>query len=214
MKTEYLSIPAITNVEKETRNGHSACIIWLTGLSGAGKSTIAANTEKELFALGIYTHILDGDNLRTGISNGLSFSPDGRSENIRRTSEVAKLFNDAGIVVITALISPYTKDRDMARAIIGIDRFIEVFVDAPIDCCIVRDPKGLYKKAIAGTIPVFTGISDVYEHPEHPALHLHTQISSITECVRTLTDIVIQKTALESNDTSGIIIGRVGLHHS
>lgn len=149
--------------------------IWLTGLSGAGKSTIANLTEKFLLDSGICTFILDGDHVRTGLCADLDFSREGRKENIRRVSEVAKLFNQAGIVVITAFISPFVADREQAKSIIGVDRFLEVFVDAPLECCMQRDVKGLYEKARIGLISSFTGVSDVYEPPQSPDIRLFTE---------------------------------------
>jgi len=147
--------------------------LWLTGLSGSGKSTVARQLERELTDMGHACTILDGDNVRHGLNRDLGFSAEDRSENIRRVSEVASLFNDAGIIVITAFISPYCADRQQAREIIG-ERFVEVFVDTPLDICEARDPKGLYKKARAGEIPQFTGITDPYEAPEKPELILPT----------------------------------------
>jgi bifunctional enzyme CysN/CysC len=166
--------------------GQKGITLWLTGLSGSGKSTIAKQLEKSLVESGHAAFILDGDNIRHGLNRDLGFGAEDRSENIRRISEVAKLFNQAGIIVITAFISPYQKDRAGARAIIGSGRFVEVFVDAPIEVCESRDPKGLYKKARAGEIPNFTGISDPYEAPENPEIHLKTSLLSLEESVEKL----------------------------
>jgi adenylylsulfate kinase len=157
--------------------------IWLTGLSGAGKSSIALELERRLVGSGHRCIVLDGDNVRRGLNRDLGFSPDARKENIRRIAEVAKLFNDAGLFVITALISPYREDRDNARAVIGADWFIETYLDADLSICERRDPKGLYAKARAGLIPDFTGISAPYEMPHSPALTLATGERSIDECV-------------------------------
>ena len=164
--------------------GHGATTIWLTGLSGSGKSTIAKHLEKDLIAQGCAAFILDGDNVRHGLNRDLGFSAEERTENIRRVAEVAKLFNAAGIVVITSFISPYLSDRDEARKTIGDDSFIEIHVDTPLDVCESRDPKGLYKKARAGEIDRFTGISAPYEAPETPQLVLKTDELSIEDSVK------------------------------
>lgn len=183
----------LNRIKKEVKNGHKAVTVWLTGLSGAGKSTIAKAVESLLFENNIQVHVLDGDVLRSGINADLGFSPEDRRENIRRVSEICKQFNDTGVVVISALISPSTSDRSMARAIIGEGSFAEVFVNAPIDCCIERDPKGLYKKAIAGEIPEFTGISAVYESPSSPALILETDKEYIEESATKLADFIMKQ---------------------
>lgn len=164
----------INKDEREKKNGHSSFVIWLTGLSGAGKSTLAAMAEKYLFSKNLNVYVLDGDNIRLGLNRDLGFSKADRKENIRRVAEVAALFCDAGMITITAFISPYTEDREIAKAIIGENRFVEVFVNAPLECCRQRDVKGLYKKAEAGLIKSFTGIDDVYEVPLTPDVVLHT----------------------------------------
>ena len=148
--------------------------VWLTGLSGSGKSTIAFGFEQRLKAAGYVCYVLDGDCLRKGLNRDLGFSPDDRRENIRRVAEVARMFNEAGLIVIVAFIAPYRDDRRRAREVIGQDRFIEVHVNAPLEVCEQRDPKGLYRKARAGLIPDFTGISAPYEVPQDPALRLDT----------------------------------------
>lgn len=178
----------INRAARERRNKHRGGVIWLTGLSGAGKSTIAAELERELFQMGIHTYILDGDNIRHGLSANLGFSPEDRTENIRRVGEVAKLFADAGVLVITAFISPYRDDRKLARSITSTGDFIEVFVDAPIDVCEQRDPKGLYKRARTGEIKEFTGVSAPYEPPEKPEVHVRTDQLSVAECVAHIMD--------------------------
>lgn len=160
-----------------------AATIWLTGLSGAGKSTIAVELEKHLFSLGRAVYALDGDNIRHGLNRDLGFLPADRTENIRRIAEVAKLFNDAGIFVVTAFISPYRADREMACDIIGTDKFIETHVAADLEECERRDPKGLYKKARAGLMKDFTGISAPYEAPLNPRLKLETGKLGVNECV-------------------------------
>ncbi len=178
----------ITARARAIRSGHRGAVIWLTGLSGAGKSTIAQALERELFQRAMHTYVLDGDNIRHGLNSNLGFSPDDRVENIRRVSEVAKLMADAGTVVITAFISPYRMDRSRAReiALEGSAEFIEVFVDAPLEVCEARDPKNLYKKARAGQIREFTGIDAPYEAPEDPEIVVRTDQQSVDESVATI----------------------------
>ena len=147
-------------------------VVWLTGLSGSGKSTVADALERRLFALGMHTFVLDGDNVRTGINKDLGFTPEDRAENVRRVAEASKLMLEAGLVVIVALISPFRADRRAAREIFDDGDFIEVFVDTPVEMCATRDPKGLYAKAQSGTLPNMTGIGQEYESPEHPEVHL------------------------------------------
>jgi len=163
----------IRREDRERRNGHRGEVVWLTGLSGSGKSTIANLLEERLFEKGVQTYLLDGDNIRHGLNADLGFAHKDREENIRRIAEVAKLFADAGLVTITAFISPFRDDRARARAIMEED-FIEVFVDAPLQTCMQRDPKGLYAKAKRGEIPDFTGLDSPYEAPESPEIHLPT----------------------------------------
>ena len=158
-----------------------AATIWLTGLSGSGKSTIAFELEKQLVCLGHAAYALDGDNVRHGLNRDLGFTPEDRTENIRRVAEVARLFNEAGVFVITAFISPYRADREMARTIIGPERFIETHIAAELDICEKRDPKGLYKKARAGQMSDFTGISAPYEAPTNPNLRLNTGTLTVNE---------------------------------
>ena len=178
----------ITAGERAVRSGHRGAVIWFTGLSGAGKSTIAQALERELFNRAMHTYVLDGDNIRHGLNSNLGFSPEDREENIRRVSEVARLMADAGTVVITAFISPYRMDRRRAReiALEGNAEFIEVFVDAPLEVCEARDPKHLYKKARAGEIREFTGIDAPYEAPEDPEIVVHTDRQSVDESVGTI----------------------------
>lgn len=166
--------------ERIARLGQQPQTIWLTGLSGSGKSTIAYGLERRLLDAGRFAYVLDGDNIRHGLSSNLGFSAADRTENIRRVSEVAALMNDAGLIVITAFISPLRSDRAMARAIIG-SRFVEVHVDAPLAVCEARDPKGLYKRARRGEIADFTGISAPYEAPDAPDVPLATDRLSIEE---------------------------------
>jgi bifunctional enzyme CysN/CysC len=193
----------ITAGARAIRAGHRGAVIWLTGLSGAGKSTIAQSLERELFQRGIHTYVLDGDNIRHGLNSNLGFSPDDRVENIRRVSEVAKLMADAGTVVITAFISPYRMDRSRAReiALESNAEFIEVFVDAPLAVCEARDPKNLYKKARAGQIREFTGIDAPYEAPRDPEIVVHTDRQSVDESVATILEQLLPRLrATEIND--------------
>lgn len=173
----------LSKEERSENKKQRPAILWFTGLSGAGKSTVANALEQALHQRGYHTYLLDGDNVRHGLNKNLGFSAEDREENIRRIGEVAKLFVDAGVIVLTAFISPYRRDRDQVRAIVGEGEFVEVFVDTPIDVCESRDPKGLYKKARAGEIKNFTGIDDPYEAPENPEITLRTDQSSIEESV-------------------------------
>ncbi len=173
----------ITKEDRERIKKHKGCIIWLTGLSGSGKSTIANALEEKLNKLNIHTYLLDGDNIRSGLNKDLGFSKEDRNENIRRIGEVAKLFVDAGIIIITAFISPFRKDREFVRSLVSKNEFIEVFVDAPLYVCEKRDPKGLYKKARKGEIREFTGIDSPFEVPLNPELHIKTNELSIEESV-------------------------------
>jgi bifunctional enzyme CysN/CysC len=184
-KNIFWSEGRITASRRATHNGHRGAVVWLTGLSGAGKSTIAQALESELFARGMHTYVLDGDNIRHGLNSNLGFSPEDRVENIRRVSEVAKLMADSGAVAITAFISPYRLDRLRAReiALEAKAEFIEVFVDAPLQVCEERDPKHLYKKARAGQIRDFTGIDAPYEAPEDPEIAVRTDKQSVEESV-------------------------------
>jgi adenylylsulfate kinase len=164
----------VTREDRQSITGHKGCTVWFTGLSGSGKSTVAVAVEKALWDRGVRAYILDGDNVRHGLNSDLGFSPEDRTENIRRIGEVAKLFTDAGVINLTAFISPYRSDRDRVRGIMQAGDFIEVHVDCPIEECERRDVKGLYAKARAGKIPEFTGISAPYEAPEKPELVLRT----------------------------------------
>jgi adenylylsulfate kinase len=175
---------AVTRDDRTQLNGHRGCTVWLTGLSGSGKSTIAVDLEKRLLERGVRTYILDGDNIRHGLNKNLGFSPEDRTENIRRIGEVAKLFTDAGLVAVTAFISPYRADRDQVRALMPAGDFVEVFVDCPVEVCEQRDVKGLYKKARAGEIKEFTGISAPYEAPDKPELTINTAEQSVEESAK------------------------------
>lgn len=179
----YLSRGKVTPAQRAVRYGHWGRIIWLTGLSGSGKSSIATELERELFEAGKLAFVLDGDNIRHGLNRDLGFSPEDRKENIRRIGEVAKLFADAGLICITSFISPYRADREMVRRIARPGQFIEVYVNAPLEVCERRDPKGLYAKARAGEIKEFTGISAPYEPPENPEIELRTDKLTVAECV-------------------------------
>ena len=173
----------ITPAERARQNGHPGCVVWLTGLSAAGKSTLAVELERELFRAGRQVFVLDGDNLRHGLCSDLGFSPAAREENIRRVAEVAKLFAEAGIICITAFISPYRAGRDLARRITPPGQFLEVYLSTPLAACEQRDPKGLYARARAGKIPEFTGISAPYEPPLNPEIELRTDQLAIGDCV-------------------------------
>lgn len=174
---------SVTASERSAIKNQRPVVIWLTGLSAAGKSTIANGIERALVAQGKHTYLLDGDNVRLGLCKDLGFSDNDRVENIRRISEVANLFVDAGLIVISAFISPFTKDRALARAVVGSDRFIEVFVNATLEECERRDPKGLYSKARQGLIKNFTGIGSDYEPPVNPEIRIDTNNESIEAAV-------------------------------
>ncbi len=173
----------VTKEQRQGLNGHKSPVLWFTGLSGAGKSTLSVAVEKELFERGIRTLILDGDNVRHGLNKNLGFSAEDRTENIRRIGEVSKLMSDAGVMTLTAFISPYRKDRELVRELLPNDEFIEIYVKCDLAECEKRDPKGLYKKARAGEIKGFTGIDDPYEAPEKAEIVVETDSQSIEESV-------------------------------
>ncbi|MDH5525740.1 MAG: adenylyl-sulfate kinase [Nitrospirota bacterium] len=183
----------INRADRNRFNGHKSGVVWMTGYSASGKSTLAHAMDKTLFESRVRVYVLDGDNVRHGLNRDLGFTAEARTENLRRVSEVAKLFCDAGIVVFTAFISPYRSDRDLARQTIGADDFHEVYVKCPIEVCESRDPKGIYKKVRAGKIAHFTGISDPYEEPLNPDVVLDTDRFSPEECVQQLTDYLRKK---------------------
>lgn len=178
----------IATTERECRNRHAGGVLWFTGLSGAGKSTLAFRLEEALFGKGLQVYVLDGDNIRAGLNADLGFSPEERTENIRRVGEVAALFADAGIICISAFISPYRADREIARR--ATPRFHEVHIRADLATCERRDPKGLYRRARAGEIRHFTAIDDVYEEPSQPALIVDTNASTVDESLAELLDYV------------------------
>ena len=186
----HLQSLSITKELREKMNGHKGQVLWLTGLSGSGKSTIANALEKELYAEGKKTYVLDGDNIRHGLNKDLGFNDNDRVENIRRVAEVAKLMCDAGLIVITAFISPFRTERDMARSLFQSGEFKEIFISTPLKIAEQRDPKGLYKKARKGEIPNFTGINSPYEKPLHPELSLDTSKTSITQSVKKIREII------------------------
>ena len=188
----------VTRQDRERRLGQRGVTVWLTGLSGSGKSTIAVAAEGALHARGRHAYVLDGDNVRHGLNSNLGFSPEARTENIRRIGEVAKLFTDAGVIALTSFISPYRADRDAVRAIMEPGDFVEVLVDASVETCESRDVKGLYAKARAGEIPEFTGVSAPYEAPEKPELVLDTNAESVEEIVGTLIGYLEEKGYLGS----------------
>jgi adenylylsulfate kinase len=183
--------------DRRKQNNHNSFLIWFTGLSGSGKSTIANALELELHKLGIRTYTLDGDNIRKGLNNDLTFSPEHRTENIRRIAEAAHLMIDAGLVVLAAFVSPYKKDRENIKNIVKDVNFVEVYINTSIEECERRDVKGLYKKARAGEIKNMTGISAPYEAPEHPDIEIITEKESIKNSVKKIIDFITPKLQLD-----------------
>ena len=179
--------------------GYKSCALWFTGLSASGKSTLANALCKEFHEMGIRSYVLDGDNIRHGLNKNLGFSPEDRKENIRRIGEVAKLFVDAGLIVMTAFISPYREARDNVRSLLEENKFIEIFLNCPISECEKRDPKGIYKKAKAGEIKEFTGVSAPYERPENPEIVLETDKMTVEQCVDVLLDYLIENEYIDKN---------------
>jgi adenylylsulfate kinase len=193
----------VNKTTRQIRYGQSSPVLWFTGLSGSGKSTLANGVESRLFEMGFKTYVLDGDNVRMGLNKDLGFSDVDRKENIRRISEVANLFSDSGTMTLTAFISPFIEDRNQARQILG-DNFIEIWVDASLETCESRDPKGLYKKARLGEIKNFTGIDSPYEKPQSPELTINTNSLSIEQSIDMVIDYLIenkmiQKTIIQEN---------------
>lgn len=184
---------SITKEERRTQNKHKSFILWFTGLSASGKSSVANAFARRLFGRSNQVFVLDGDNVRHGLNKDLGFDETGRKENIRRIGEVSKLFVENGQIVLTAFISPYREDRQVVRELVEAGEFIEVYVKCSVETCEKRDPKGLYKKARNAEIPNFTGISAPYEEPENPEIILDTELHSIEECVEQLTDILTSK---------------------
>jgi len=184
---------AVAKEQRAILKEQKPCILWFTGLSGSGKSTVANAVEAVLLAQGKHTYLLDGDNVRMGLNKGLTFSDEDRVENIRRIGEVSKLFVDAGTIVLTAFISPFQKERDAVRELVEEHEFIEVFIDTPLAVCESRDPKGLYKKARKGEIPNFTGISSPYEAPKNPEIHIQNDTISIEEVSQQIIDYLNDK---------------------
>lgn len=187
----------ISRSEREQRQGHRGAVVWFTGLSGSGKSTLADAVEQRLFQSGVNTFLLDGDNVRHGLCRDLGFSDDDRKENIRRVGEVAKLMADAGLLVLTAFISPHRSERQMVRELLAAGQFVEIFVDTPLHVCETRDPKGLYRKARAGELTNFTGIDAVYEVPLQPELHLDGE-QLVTKLTAQLLDLLRHRDIIRS----------------
>ncbi|TDY02723.1 adenylyl-sulfate kinase [Thiohalophilus thiocyanatoxydans] len=184
---------SIDREQRESLHHHKSAVLWFTGLSASGKSTLAHAVEKELYARGCHSFVLDGDNVRHGLCSDLSFSLEDRHENIRRIGNVAKLFIEAGVIVLTAFISPLRQDRNIARNLMPHGDFLEIFCDAPVEVCEKRDPKGLYQKARDGKIPEFTGISSPYEAPLKPELHLDTGEQPLEESVQAVINLLTER---------------------
>ncbi|AXS82504.1 adenylyl-sulfate kinase [Marinobacter sp. Arc7-DN-1] len=190
----------ITRAERSVNKNQKPCLLWFTGLSGSGKSTIANALDVALHKRGYHTFLLDGDNVRHGLCKDLGFSDDDREENIRRVGEVCKLFADAGLIVMSAFISPFTSDRRLVRKLFPAGEFIEVFMDAPLATCEERDPKGLYQKARSGEIKHFTGIDSPYEVPAHPEIRLDTSRHSVEACVDSLIAYLLERELITHKD--------------
>ncbi|MDQ6986670.1 MAG: adenylyl-sulfate kinase [Mariprofundaceae bacterium] len=189
----------VTRAMRESRNGHRGAVLWFTGLSGAGKSTLAHAVEERLNALGSHTFVIDGDNVRHGLCADLGFSDADRVENIRRVAEVAGLFVQAGVLTLTAFISPFRAERAQARKLLGED-FIEIHCDTPLDVCEARDVKGLYKRARAGEISAFTGISSPYEAPQHAEIVVQTATQPVAQCVDQITDWLLARNIIQQQE--------------
>lgn len=189
----------VTRAERATIKNQKPCLLWFTGLSGSGKSTIANALDVALYNRGYHTFLLDGDNVRHGLNKDLGFSDEDRIENIRRIGEVSKLFTDSGLIVLSAFISPFTSDRRMVRNLFPAGEFIEVFMDTPLATCEERDPKGLYQKARAGEIRHFTGIDSPYQAPERPEVRVDTSEMTVDDCVERLVGYLQQRGLILSN---------------
>lgn len=183
----------VTRQRREQLNGHKSRLLWFTGLSGSGKSTLAHTVEEQLFQRGCRTFVFDGDNVRHGLCSDLGFSLDERSENIRRIGEMSKLFLEAGVIALTAFISPFRKDRERVRELVGAGNFIEIYCNCQVEICQARDVKGLYKRARAGEIPDFTGISSPYEIPENPDLVLDSGHVPLATCAQEIIDLMLKR---------------------
>ncbi|MEN8263646.1 MAG: adenylyl-sulfate kinase [Nitrospirota bacterium] len=188
---------SVTIDDRWKSNGYKSCVLWFTGLSASGKSTVAHALDKYFHRSGIHSYVLDGDNVRHGLNKDLALSPEDRKENIRRIGEVSKLFVDAGLLVLAAFIAPYREDRKQLRSLLEKDQFIEVFVKCSISECEKRDPKGLYKKAKIGDIQQFTGISAPYEEPENPEIILETDKFNLEECVNIVLNYLIENAYID-----------------
>ena len=203
----YWHNSSITIEDRWKANGYKGCLLWFTGLSASGKSTIAHALCRHLMKLGINSYVLDGDNVRHGLNKDLGFNPEHRKENIRRIGEVSKLFIDAGLIIMTAFISPYREDRNNIRKLLKEGEFIEVFIKCPLQECERRDPKGIYKRAKSGEIKEFTGISAPYEEPENPEIILKTDTMSIEECTKMLFNYLVENEYIQAhrytNETNG-----------
>ncbi len=187
---------SIQLVDRIRKNGFQPKLLWFTGLSGSGKSTLASALETHFHNQGYNTYILDGDNIRSGLNNDLDFSEESRKENIRRIAEVSRLFVDAGVIVLTAFISPFMEDREAAKKLVGEEYFLEIHVDCPLEVCEQRDVKGLYKKARAGEIKYFTGITSPFEAPENPDIRVNTAENSLEDCLKLLIEEIQPKIRL------------------
>jgi adenylyl-sulfate kinase len=188
----------VSPVQREALLQQRPVVLWFTGLSGSGKSTLAVQLEAHLHRQGFKTYLLDGDNIRNGLNKDLSFTDEGRVENIRRIGEVSRLFVDAGIIVLSAFISPFAADREQVRTIVGAENFVEVFVDAPLEVCEQRDVKGLYKKARAGEVKNFTGIDSPYEPPLQPDVHIPTHLQNVEESMEILLSFIRSRISLKA----------------
>jgi adenylylsulfate kinase len=187
----------VSTTDRQRLLDQKAKLIWFTGLSGSGKSTLAVQLEAQLHQMGYTTYLLDGDNIRSGLNKDLTFTEEDRVENIRRIGEVSKLFVDAGVIVLSAFISPFEADRQQVKQIVGTENYIEVFVDTPLEICEQRDVKGLYKKARAGEVKNFTGISSPYEAPKNPDIRIKTNEHTVEESLKLLLDVIEPKIAVE-----------------